>query len=105
MPESAEFVDDTAYLSITGGAHEISDVDFTTGYEFFNSTRKYQADVFFDATANASVPGLVRDIERLTRSILGILFLLRMSVLQMLLSLLFLYETVGCLITGAGSRC
>ncbi len=52
------FTDDDSYTTITGGSRTLSDVDYTTGYNFFQSFRSYPVDVFFDATVSDSVPAL-----------------------------------------------
>jgi len=52
------FVDDSTTVAFDGGdrGDEVSGSDLAVGWDQFQSTRKYQIDVFFDATADQAVP-------------------------------------------------
>lgn len=52
------FTDDSSVVGLSGGSRgdTVSGTDLAVGWDQFQSTRKYQISVFFDATADDSVP-------------------------------------------------
>jgi len=54
----SSYTDATTYTALSGGSKLVTDIDFTTGYGFFESFRTYSADIFFDATLDDSIPAL-----------------------------------------------
>jgi hypothetical protein len=57
------FEEGTSYVTLSGGSRDISDLDVTTGYNYFKSFRTYYADVFFDATLDSDVPTLMKELR------------------------------------------
>lgn len=61
----AGFTDTTTAVDMQGGSRgdEVSGADLVAGYEYAKQARKYAADVFFDATADGSVPAMFNTLR------------------------------------------
>jgi hypothetical protein len=52
------FVDDSSFVILSGGTRGgvVSGADLVAGYSFFQESRKYPIDLFFDATVDSAIP-------------------------------------------------
>jgi len=58
------FVDYTASLLMTGGLRgTTSATELATGWDYFKQTNKYPADIFFDVTADSSIPAIFETLS------------------------------------------